>query len=208
MVSTTNTAKELELLCQSFEDLVEKECVPSILKNQTQIQELEETVSQKQDILREVRSSLNKKIISYFDLKTSGEADAVTLLQQLLTEEEGELGRLIREKDAMKEEKTKVVSEMSEANSRFERLKKELSDLEKQETEMVEKKTLSPARVTTSMMQTKFQVDSNARCVSLILNNQRRVERITRVDKENTPETELRDSIWSKFYRLYPQSFP
>ena len=208
MVSTTNTAKELELLCQSFEDLVEKPCVPSILKNQTQIQELEETVSQKQDILKEVRSSLNKKIISYFDLKTSGDADAVTLLQQLLTEEEGELGRLIREKDAMKEEKTKVVSEMSEANSRFERLKKELSDLEKQETEMVEKKTLSPARVTTSMMQTKFQVDSNARCVSLILNNQRRVERITRVDKENTPETELRDSIWSKFYRLYPQSFP
>jgi chromosome segregation ATPase len=192
-----------------LEDVVVKECLSNIAECQAQMHQLEDEVTINEREIEDIRSSMSNKIFEFFQLKGKGNGDVSTLVQQLMNEEQEDLNRLSKNRDDLKTEKTRIVEQMTEANSRFEKLKKELLDLEKQDREFLEdmKRQLSPSRCTTSLMQTKFQLDNNSRCVSLILDNQRRVERIARVDKENTPETELRQTIWSKFDSLYPQHF-
>ena len=69
--------------------------------------------------------------------------------------------------------------------------------------ELQDSKISDSYRVLSQLMQTKFLLNKDLECVSLILDEEQRIKGAVKIDKENQPEPELRQAIWSKFYKSY-----
>lgn len=193
---------QLEQLCSSFVNKIENQLVPKTGTDLRFARKLQEEAIEEDERLQQMQMQLASLLRSHFNLKES-EGDPFQVVPLLLQRERKELEALKKELEEKKALKTTTNERLREIEDNFEKLKTRFANLDSEEKGLQSASSKASARLIASLMQTKFEMDSHGKSVSLILNHQRKVERVTRVDKENTPEGELRDNIWKKFLSLY-----
>lgn len=173
-------------------------------EKQSSLKRLREEVSLHETTIEKLLQKLESELYPFFELTPDGsKEDFRTRMNQVMENEKCELSRVKQEMDMARDKKVKAITEVTESNDRFDGLKKRLKDLEDEEKRIEESTCRTSYKTLAHLMLTKFELDRDKRCVSLILNNEQRVERAALIDKENTPEHELRQTMWDKFNKMY-----
>lgn len=193
----------LDSMVKELEDLAFNKYIPSMKIAVKECQQIQKEVIELEEQMNEYQSEMFNCLVNFFDLSPEERDHAFAIVRQRIEKEQQELDTLKQELEDVKQEKAKAKKSLTEGEAQFDSLQNQLKELDTQLKKACESRRQDSTRAMSEMMQTKFDLDPKGRCISLILNNNKRVERVTRVDKENTPENELRDSIWNKFYSLY-----
>lgn len=184
-----------------FQCYMEKEILPQCNKSKRTINEAQKSIEH----LKQESDKLSKAMdrIGCSFLCITNHKDGLKAAEDLLDGSRNELNRLNADLEKLKEEKTFTLGQLSEANSRFDSLKDQLTRRKDQMKELQDSKISDSYRVLSQLMQTKFLLNKDLECVSLILDEEQRIKGAVKIDKENQPEPELRQAIWSKFYKSY-----
>lgn len=157
-------------------------------------------------------SSLSTQLARTIALLDSDRANCLGL--EAVNEIETEKDEQAREKivedrrllDIVKEEQAKLLAEkaslgkkMRDANTQLDNYNARLNELEKESLELQTSEDRKLYKLLSSWMLTLYKQDNQGRCVSVILDKKKSVERAVLMDKENKPEEEVREAIWAEF---------
>ena len=180
---------------------LEKDTLQKCNKSNQVLTDAKEQIDHLKQEMKKLSKSLDKIGCSFFGV--SNDKNGLEPVEGILIQSKNDLSNMNSDLEKLKEKKSEDLGRLAEANSRFDSLKGQLNQIEIEMNGMKDSKDNDSYRVLSQLMQTKFQLNKQLCCVSLILDDEQRVKGTIKVDKENQSEQELRENIWSKYYRLY-----
>lgn len=186
-----------------FQVNVEKKSLIGVIESKKTKKEVIEQVEQSRQELDEL-SKLEEKIgCSFFGLPNGD--GGLQPVEHILNESRNDLRKREADLEELKERKTESLARLNEGNVKFDILKERLNSIQDEIKGLQDTRSNSSHsyRTLSQLMQTKFQLNKELCCISLILDDEQRVKGTIKVDKENHEDQELRNSIWTKYYNLF-----
>ena len=200
----TDPPTDPDAVASQFVSQFESEVITKLEKDVVTLKQLCDTAAGEEAELAALSSRLLQETEFFFDLNSADPAAAAKQMAEIVQKEEQELEAAQRDLSGAKEAKERTKKELNWVVGELDRLRQEEEKLESQQTEWQDLKRKETSRVVSRMMRAKFRLDKDSRCVSLHLDDENRVETVILVpDKENEPQSDLRNSFWDKLSKTY-----
>ncbi|KAI1295449.1 hypothetical protein HDE_05428 [Halotydeus destructor] len=207
MIRELDIEDQLDLINEDLHQFLEVESVAKLRSCLKSIRSLHDEIAVYSDKFVEQKQALNSELEYQLelDINSGNPVDVLEYASGVVNKERHVLELKTSELNSLLKQKAELLVQFRNASSKFDAKKAQLKDLDRQFQELNDSELKFEHKRLSKLMLTVYKMDSQSRCVSLILDKENFVERAVLVDKENKPEDAVREEIWSEFEKLYIQ---
>lgn len=202
MPSDCPVSAQAQALADETVTCIETKAIPKLVSGVMMAKKLRDEVQAEKGALSDQSLRLQQVTAHFFDLSRPEHAEDV--MAQLIQQEKDGLEEVQQEKERVCSLKKSKEQESNRLRGQLDGLTAENKQLDLKKKQQWQDKR----RVVGHIMQTKFRLNKENRCVSLLCSampaSQQRVENAIEVpDKENAHHSEFKNSFWDKVSRIY-----